>query len=120
MDSLTGFCAGVKDSTIEYSMANALEQKLQQFQGRIQSGPLGKFFPNIAPDLEYASTTIGRPISAKLALRRKLPRVNRLPTPPPPPRGTAASWLEVAVVEAAPKGVQKAGRFKPTGSACAK
>jgi general secretion pathway protein L len=44
MDSLTGSCAGVKDSTIEYSMANALEQKLQQFQGRIQSGPLGKFF----------------------------------------------------------------------------
>jgi len=34
----------VKDSTIEQTMANALEQKLQQLRGRFQSGPAGKFF----------------------------------------------------------------------------
>lgn len=34
----------MKDFTIKQTMAKLIEQKLQQLQGRIQAGPVGKFF----------------------------------------------------------------------------
>lgn len=40
----TGFYAGERDSTTETTMANALQQNLQQLRSRVQAGPVGAFF----------------------------------------------------------------------------
>jgi general secretion pathway protein L len=40
----SGFCAGVKDSITEYTMAIAFENKLKDWRNQVQSGPVGKFF----------------------------------------------------------------------------
>ena len=37
-------CAGVKDSITEITMANAIQNKLQQLWSQVRTGPAGKFF----------------------------------------------------------------------------